>query len=68
MKGYVVKDMDGEVRLFTKTPKKNNVRGWWESTSINESASLDEKSLPSDINPSWKDEEPIKVELKIEKI
>ena len=68
MKGYVVKDMDGEIRLFTKIPKKNKVRGWWESTSINVSASLDEKSLPLDINPQWKDKEPIKVELKIEKI
>ena len=68
MIGYVVKDMDGEVLLFTNKPRKNNIRGWWESTSFKASASLDEKALPSGINPSWDDEIPIKVRIELNRL
>lgn len=65
MKVYATRDRDGTLSLFKEKPKKGE-REWlvWRICFI----ILDEGDLPEGVNPQWEDEEPIEVELKIEKI
>ena len=65
MKAYIAKDKNGDIFLYMATPKK------WENYWFSASSSLMrlyEEYLPEGVNPQWEDEEPIEVELKIEKI
>lgn len=65
MKGYVARDWSGVVYLYPLKPQKGQL--WWKSVT-QAYQFVDDRLLPPDINPQWSDEEPIEVELKIEKV
>ena len=65
MKAYIARDWSGVVYLYPLKPQKGQFR--WESVAQSYQF-IDDRLLPPDINPQWEDDEPIKVELKIEKV
>lgn len=64
MKAYVVKSAYDSIQIHFQKPTKSDFFGSWESEDYVQITSND---LPKGINPSWEDEEPIEIELKISK-
>lgn len=64
MRAYVARDLNGDLVVFFNKPKKG-VKWWYCYGSINRS--ITEQDLPEGINPQWSDDEPIEVELKLER-
>lgn len=62
MEAYVVRTACDAIQIHFQKPSKSDFFGSWESEDYVQITSND---LPEGINPSWKDEEPIEVELKI---
>lgn len=62
MKAYVARDEDGLLYVFDSKPIKR-VKVWGGNVYI----LMNDSDLPEGINPQWEDDEPIEVELKIEK-
>jgi len=70
-KAWVARDKDGFLMIYNRCPTKNNETGLWEIKSPLSpfySMGFIENALPDGIDPKWEDEEPIEVELKIEKL
>lgn len=65
MKAYIARDKDGSTYCYIGKPHKR--QSVW-SSSIWSGVFLRDSDLPKGINPQWNDDEPIEVELKIEKI
>lgn len=63
MEAWIAKDKDGMIFLYSTKPKKGHED--WNSSIYNY---YPINKLPEGVNPQWEDKEPIKVELKIEKI
>ena len=61
MKAWIARDANGNVYLYKRKPRKGIIQ-WGSETHFPIT------ELPEGINPQWEDEEPIEVELKIEKI
>lgn len=61
MKAYIARDATGQVYLYKLEPNKGIIE--WTSKWY-----IPITDLPEGINPQWEDDEPIKVNLKIEKI
>lgn len=61
MKAYIARDADGKVYLYKPKPAKGIIQ--WASEWY---FPIDD--LPEDVNPQWEDNEPIKVNIKIEKL
>lgn len=61
MKAWIARDADGKVFLYKIKPRKGIIH--WDSKCY-----FHITELPEGVNPHWKDEEPIEVELKIEGI
>ena len=66
MEGYVARDKDGEIDLYLDKPAKAEYFPFWEADGT--FMEILESDLPSDINPQWKDEEPIEVEISINRV
>lgn len=64
MKTWIAKDEDGNIFLYSEKPQKGR-DVWFPNGCL---LPTKEKDLPEGVNPQWEDEEPIEVELKIEKI
>lgn len=64
MKAYVVRTASDSIQIHFQKPSKSEFFGSWESEDYIQITSND---LPKGINPSWEDEEPIEIELKISK-
>lgn len=66
MKAWIARDDDNELYIYKKKPYKEIWLGQWRS---NEAFRLFyDFLLPEGTNPQWSDDEPIEVELKIEKV
>ena len=66
MRAWVARDKSGSVYLFNEKPEKV----WWNNTWNDEHDKwfeIKDSDLPEGIDPKWEDDEPIEVELKIEK-
>lgn len=66
MKAWIARDKDERIWLFEMEPIKNKRLDIWQCTD-GRCFILSSDEIP-DINPQWEDEEPIEVEIKIEKI
>ena len=65
-RAWVARDKSGEINLYLDKPVKAEYYPFWEADKT--FMKISESDLPSDINPQWEDEKPIRVNLKIEKI
>ena len=65
MRAWIARDRDKKIFAYNHKPVK--IRGAWVCRWGVYIFPIAEKDLPEGINPQWEDEEPIKVELKIEK-
>lgn len=65
MKAWIVSDIDGEIFLYIRKPTKGF--SVWAPTAI-DCKRIYNSDLPEGVNPQWSDDEPIEVELKIEKV
>lgn len=63
MKAWIARDEDGIIYLYSSKPRKG--LEFWCSSSNNYFPITE---LSKKANPQWEDEEPIEVELKIEKV
>ena len=69
MIAWIARDKNKDLLLYTIRPHKvehYDGRGWWQTCGLNK-CRISDKCLPQGINPQWEDDEPIKVNLKIEK-
>ena len=66
MMAYIARDPDGIAYLFKGKPHKES--DYWYAYDEQFIGIYDDSDLPEGINPQWSDDEPIEVELKIEKI
>lgn len=66
MKAWIARDKDGTLCLYTHSEKPRKWRDWWVNGTC--LFFIKESDLSPDINPKWGDEEPVEVEIKIEKI
>jgi len=66
MKAWIAKDKNGQISAYNFKPIK--IQDMWVCRWGVCSLPIKEKYLPEGVNPQWEDEEPIEVELKIEKI
>ena len=64
MKVWIAKDEDGKIFLYSEKPQRG--RDVWIPNCY--LLPTKEENLPQGVNPSWEDEKPIEVKLKIEKI
>ena len=64
MKVYIAKDEDGKIYLYSGKPQRGR-DAWLPYGCV---LPIKEKDLPEGVNPQWEDDEPIEIELKIEKI
>lgn len=64
MKAWIARERSGSLCLFLQKPTKGNYCWGFDLRAI----LIEETDLPEGINPQWSDEEPIEVELKIERI
>jgi hypothetical protein len=62
MKAWIARDRDDDISIHFNKPLKFN--NFWFGDFIY----IPDNILPPDINPQWEDEEPIEIEIKIEKI
>lgn len=62
MLAYIARDSNNMVYLYKSKPEKTSVE-WFATDNF-----FPITDLPEGISPQWEDDEPIKVELKIEKI
>ena len=70
MKAWIAKDYSGEIFIFNEKPIKNKNSLHWHFGEVKWGDicwGLKPDDIP-DINPQWEDDEPIEVEIKIEKI
>lgn len=67
MKAWIARDKDGETFLHSSKPERE-YEYWYSSSYCIPITKLPVTELPEGVNPQWEDEEPIEVELKIEKI
>lgn len=66
MKAWIARDKDGTLCAYKYSGKPRKWRDWWvNGISL---FGIKESDLPPNINPQWEDEEPIEVEIKIERI
>lgn len=65
MKAWIARDKDGRLFMYHHLRKPYKGSSMWLNTCLLE---LIEQDLPEGINPQWSDDEPIEVELKIERI
>lgn len=61
MEVFIARDKDGKVYIYKRKPRKGIIH--WGSE-----IHFPITELPEGVNPQWEDKEPIKVNLKIEKI
>lgn len=61
-KAYIARDSNNMVYLYNSKPEKGSVE-WYATDNF-----FPITELPEGINPQWEDDEPIKVNLKIEKL
>lgn len=63
---YVVRNKNGQLRLFTQRPVKNSRNGEWTihaflNPKLCVGQEINEDEISQDINPQWEDTEPIRV-------
>lgn len=63
MKAYIARDKNNELFIYDEKPYK--MWSAWESDAC--CYPMRDSGLPEGINPQWSDDEPVEVELKIEK-
>lgn len=63
---YIARDKNGKIFAYKNKPE--NKEGIWLCLRGMYYIPIEETDLPEGVNPQWKDDEPIKVNLKIEKI
>lgn len=64
MKGWIARDSDGNLFIYDEKPEKGGCSWWYSSNWM----PFREEDLPQGVNPSWEDEEPIEVEITINKV
>lgn len=69
MKAYIARDKNGRTHCYTQKPHKNG-DFWttWPDMLWYDCIKIHNSDIPEGVNPQWSDDEPIEVELKIEKI
>lgn len=70
MKAWITRDRNGILSIFNAKPIRNKDLGYWHVGEIKIGYfcwGLSPNDIPN-INPQWEDDEPIEVEIKIEKI
>lgn len=66
MKAWIARNLRHDtLELYLSKPIKNERVGFWLGV---DSFEVPNEILPEGINPQWSDDEPIEVELKIEKV
>ena len=67
MRAWIARDIDGEVCLYENKPIKTDFQ-WMTGDEFGRYFPVLESDLSEGINPKWEDDEPIEVNLKIEKL
>ena len=72
MRGFVARDKDDEVYLYTHKPYKSKLLGYWfldySKYPNGRRMLVDKLYILTDINPQWEDTEPIEVEISINRV
>lgn len=66
MKAWIARDKDGTLGIYKHSEKPRKWKDWWVNGVY--LFHIKESDLPEDVDPRWEDEEPVEVEIKIEKI
>lgn len=67
MKAWITRDKDDRVYFYYKNkPSKCIDSELWQNGGL--FSLIPDEDIPDGINPKWEDDEPIEVELKLEKI
>ena len=64
-KAWIARDWSGVVYLYPLKPHKKSIR--WNSVA-QAYQFIDDRLLPPDLNPQWEDDEPIEVEISINRV
>ena len=67
-KAWIAKDDNELIYLYNTKPHKNQSIGCWECTNGGSCFKIPKNDISHNIKLQWEDDEPIEVELKIEKI
>lgn len=65
MDAWIARDSDGNLFIYNEKPEKGSYCCWWCRSNF---LPIKEEDLPQGVNPSWEDEEPIEVEITINKV
>lgn len=68
MEAWIARDKDNSLYLYNHEPFKSDLYGYKCWDSAYDFFKISETDLPEGINPQWEDDEPVKVNFKIEKI